>query len=114
MLEYIIVVVSASIGGLMGAIGTYVMVNRLRNKGVFLDIFEDFIDDMVQNEDMQKKIYLLGGIVGSGIRQGVGLTRGKGKMKLEDILMQLVSGYIQKNVLPQPQNAPQEATGFPI
>jgi len=101
MLDWFIIPVSAVIGSLSGVIATYVILRKFQNSDVFIEIFEDFVADLSENPDMQRKVYVIGGILGSGIRQGIGITKGKGKLKLEDIIMQFVSGYIQNKVMPQ-------------
>lgn len=45
---------------------------------------------------MQKKVYVLGALLGNGIRQGVGINAKGGKLKIMDIVTQGISGFIQQ------------------
>lgn len=100
------IIVSSVIGVLSGVIGTYAMLRMAKNKGFFLDIFEDFIYDIADNEDLQKKVYLIGGLLGSGVRQGVGIGKKGGKLSLENLVMQFIQGYIAPKVLGQVPGGP--------
>lgn len=101
MLDSIIVFLSAVIGSLSGVVGAYVMLKKYGKSDVFIEILEDFVTDLSENAEMQKRIYIIGGILGNGIRQGVGIGKTKGKFKLEDLIMQVIGGYIQNKVMPQ-------------
>ena len=82
---------------LMGFLGATIALKRYANSSKFLDIFEDIFDEIATNEDIQKKIYSLGGLLGSGIRQGVGIGKRGGKMSFQDLAMQFISGFLEKS-----------------
>ena len=66
MFEYI---VSGIIGALTGALCTYVIAKRMIKP---LEIAEDLIDYIVTDVEMQKKVFLIGNLLGNGIKSGVG------------------------------------------
>ena len=77
----------------------------------FLDSEEcdNIIEGLVSSEKVQKALYTAGGLIGSGASQGLGLQKGSGKMKLQDIAIGLIAGFMQqKGLLPQ-QQAPAQA-----
>lgn len=73
---------TVAISGVM----TYVIIKKTVSINYILEISDVLLDEFTQNTDMQKKVYLLGVLLGNGIKQGTGLSKGKGKFKLEDLL----------------------------
>lgn len=83
MLEAIAVsAVTVLIGGLM----TYVIVKKSVNPNVILEFSDILLDEIATNTDMQKKVYILGVLLGNGIKSGIGLQKGKGKFSMEDLI----------------------------
>ena len=76
----------------------------------FLDSEEcdNVIEGLVSSEKVQKALYTAGGFIGSGAAQGLGLQKGTGKMKLQDIVIGLATGFMQRQgILPQQQEPTQ-------
>lgn len=71
---------------------------------------ENLVKNVVNDEELQKMVYQVGGLIGSGIRGGAGIDLGKGgKFKWQDALVQLGAQYFQKvinNPSPSPPSAP--------
>lgn len=83
MIESILIsALTMACGGLM----TYVIGKKLTSTNRILDISDVLIDEITQNAEMQKKLYLVGVLIGNGIKAGVGLSKGRGKFKLEDLI----------------------------
>ena len=83
MFESILIsAVTVAIGGLM----TYVIIRKTVNINYILEISDVLLDELTQNTEMQKKVYLLGILLGNGIKTGIGLTKGKGKFKMDDLI----------------------------
>lgn len=85
------------IGELIGVIGlllfpicTYVIAKRLKN-----DAIDDILGYLESDEGL-KYIYKLGVVAGSGIRQGIGISKGKGKFNLEAIVGEAIGGFAQQ------------------
>jgi len=56
------------------------------------------IDDVLgylESEEGLKYVYKLGVVAGSGLRQGIGLSKGKGKFSLEGVVMEAVGGFVE-------------------
>lgn len=70
------------ISGLM----TYVIIKKTVNINYILEISDVLLDEFTQNTEMQKKVYILGVLLGNGVRQGIGINKGKGKFKFEDLV----------------------------
>jgi len=94
--------VNGAIAIASSAIGTYV------GARLTMRYMEDKLFSYIQTEEFKSILYQVGGLVANGAKNGFGLNA-KGKMKLEDIGMQLLAGFLQKYM---PQTQPQETTGF--
>jgi len=71
-----------------------------------LEKVEDIVDGLLSNEENQKKLFALGGLIGQGIKTGVGINpRTSGKFKFQDIITQIIGGYL--GLGQQQQNQPQ-------
>lgn len=64
------------------------------------DIVDESLDRLVNEPEMQKRLYLAGVIVGQGIKQGIGIQGKGGKFKFENIIGQAIGAVLQ-NVIPQ-------------
>lgn len=53
----------------------------------------------LQTEQAAKLLYQVGGIIASGAKSGFGLTQKTGKFKMDDMIGQLIGGFIQKKFL---------------
>ena len=76
-----------------------------------MDKIDLILSNMVNDVEMQKKVYLLGTLLGSGIAKGSGI-QGSGKFKLEDVIAQGASAFIG-NMFRQPQQTPQQGGSLP-
>jgi len=69
----------------------YVWRKSVGNRDFFLEIFTDIVNEATTNEDLQKKLYLAGAIVGNGLKSGLDLPNllkgGKGGwFRIEDVI----------------------------
>ena len=89
--------------------------NYLTNK--FNDFIMDFLNDAVQDEQFQKNLYIVGGLVSQGAKAGLGIGSKGGKLKFTDILMQVGAQFaqslIEKN-LPSASPAGSNMSGYPL
>lgn len=88
------IVVGCIIGSLCGIIGTYAILKKHFKP---LEITEDLIDFIVSDVEMQKKVFLLGAILGNGIKSGIGLNPRKGKFRFEDLIGMALQQFFLKN-----------------
>lgn len=108
MHEYIFVMLGTAV---ISGITTYIVGKRLLRetktdlKQQILDVTPDLIDFLlgevehyIASPEGAKVIYSIGGLIGNGAKQGLGLTSGRGKFKFEDILAQIAGGFIQRYV----------------
>ena len=77
-----------------GFFGMYIASKHLVNSHFFMQILDDLFDEAMNNEVFQKRIYVIGALLGNGIKQGVGLSPSRGKMKFQDIITQAIAGMI--------------------
>jgi hypothetical protein len=83
---------------------------------VILDESITYVINKAQTDkEFQTKLYVIGGILGQGIREGVGLQKGgPQKFKIGDLVMQFLSGGMK---LPfggeQPAQRPQQSSNMP-
>jgi hypothetical protein len=92
-------------GALCGGLATYVMGKRLLSDDKILDKLDMILEEYSTNEDSLKKLYTIGGILGKGLRDGVGIDRliPKKKGGLEGFLMDLAGSFIRDKIGGQPQ-----------
>lgn len=90
MLQNILI---SAITVLIGGFTTYVIIRKTININYILEISDILLDEIATNTEMQKKIYVLGVILGNGIKQGIGITKGKGKFKLDDLIGMGISHF---------------------
>ncbi len=76
-----------------------------------MDKIDLVLSNMVNDVEMQKKVYLLGTLLGSGIAKGSGI-QGSGKFKLEDVITQGASAFIG-NMFKQPSQREQTQGALP-
>ena len=89
MFESILAILfSGVISGLIVLIGGHFIIKKYTNTDVLLDISEELLDEIATNKPLQERLFLLGAIIGKGVRSGVGMG-GKGKFKIEDVLAML-------------------------
>jgi hypothetical protein len=93
------IVATGIVGALSGILGTYALARHTFSDDKILEKVDLLLSEVAQNEEMQKKVYLVGGILGKGIRDGTGIANlvpGSGKRKggLEGIVMELIGGFI--------------------
>jgi hypothetical protein len=86
---------------LWGIIGAYV---RHKIKGLhaeMLEIVEESIENLLKavetDKEMQQKIYVLGGILGQGVKAGLGMGAGKSSSKfgVGDMIMRFIGNKLE-------------------
>jgi len=103
--------------GVMGFLGGFLSVfyafYKLENSTILEDSLHSFVDSLANNEESQKFLYQIGGIIGAGVKGGVGLdtaTRSRGgRFKWQDLALNLASEFIGKtlqNPAPSPEPLP--------
>jgi hypothetical protein len=73
-----------------------------------LQLSGDLIKEVSENQELQQSLYTIGGIIGSGVKGGVGLeltTKRGGKLRLEDIALQLIGQWFSSRS-PSPSPTP--------
>lgn len=106
----------------IGFLGAYLALKKFKNDLDITEYLDDLLVEISDNTDMQKRLYLIGGLVGQGIKSGVGLNVKGGKMKMDDIATQLLGGFAnmlmqgmaQKQAQNQPQTGQQGVIGEPL
>jgi hypothetical protein len=92
MLEQIAYLV---IGAIMSAFTTIVIIKLTVNSNKIIEISQDFLDEIAVNTELQRKIYILGVLLGNGIRSGIGIGGKGGKFKFEDVIGQGLATLFQ-------------------
>lgn len=97
MSELAVLVGSGAVGSLCGVLGAYAMIRKYANTEAILNIVQELLEEVATNTELQNRIYMIGGILGTGIKNGIGLPgSGKGKFKLEDTIGLLVQSFLPK------------------
>jgi hypothetical protein len=88
--------VSATLGAFLGGIITYgILKNTLKTEKI-LTIIDEILNEIQDNNEFQRKIYMLGGLLGNGIKSGIGLATPRGKFRWEDLAAALFSQFFAK------------------
>lgn len=94
------VFLSALIAGLLLLMAAYVLAKRyvetLKNTLIQQVVDEGIngLTDWINTEEGQKTFYTIGGLIGNGARQGMGIAKGGGKTGLLDVVLQLGSQFL--------------------
>lgn len=85
-----------AIGCFGGGIFTYVILKRTMSDAKICEKLHMILEEVAENPEMHEKIYLLGGILGKGLRDGIGIEKliPKRKGGLEGIIMDLIGGFV--------------------
>lgn len=95
-MELYVYILMGIVGFLTGAGGAAFALKRWANDEKFVEICDFLLTEVTENVEWQKRFYVIGGLVGNGIRKGVGIGKTGGKFKIEDVLGQVVSSFINK------------------
>jgi hypothetical protein len=89
--------IGATLGAFLGGIITYgILKNTLKTEKI-LTIIDEILNEIQDNNEFQRKIYMLGGLLGNGIKSGIGLSTPRGgKFKWEDLAAALFSQFFAK------------------
>ena len=98
--------ITASIGCVLGSM---LYVKHMTSQEKIMEIADKLLTEFSTNTESQKKIYTIGGIIGNGVRAGVGIGGKSGKFKMEDLFGQVISGFVGK-MLPGGMQQEQQQT----
>lgn len=98
MLDIYIQILISALTVLIGLLGMVLILKRYANSDRFIDIFEDLLEEVAQNEPLQKQIYSIGGLIGSGVRAGVGIGKKGGKMSVQDLIVDIAGQYFRNKL----------------
>ena len=88
---------------------TYFVAKKVANDTI--NNVKDDVFDYLQTENGAKMLFGIGAMLGNGIKSGVGITKGTGKFKWQDIIGQIASQFIMSKLPMQPQQE-QQQQGF--
>ena len=81
-----------------------------------LDIIDEILQSSLENvikrfnedEEMQKSLYQIGGILGQGVKGGMGISTPKsGRFKWQDLVAELAGQWFQKTMINNPSPPPE-------
>jgi hypothetical protein len=93
-------IIEPMLGGAIGCFGgglfTYVILKRTMSDEKICQKLHMLLEEVAENPEMHEKIYLIGGVLGKGLRDGIGIEKliPKRKGGLEGIIMDLVGSFI--------------------
>lgn len=92
-IELLTIAIVSLIAGLSGFIGATYALRRFN----YYEVFVDFIDSLLVDEQNMAKVYGLGQILGRGVSQGVGLGKPSTKQgKIFGLPSEIVLPFIQQ------------------
>lgn len=95
-------ILTVCISVLCGAVATYVIIKKLVNP---IDLTEEIVNFIVSDEEMQKKLVLIGALIGNGIKTGIGLNPKSGKYKFEDLISQVLASFFLPKITGEAQTS---------
>ncbi len=97
-------IISGLIVGASLLIGLYSIIKSNILNIKILEILSDFLDDVSRNEEMAKKLYMVGAILGNGVVSGTGIQKKGGKFGIQDLIVQALGSWLNKssNEMPAP------------
>lgn len=101
MLEYM---VSGAISGVTVLIGLYVILKSNVFHDRIIEIMTTFVIEVGNNEEIQKSMYIIGGLLANGVKGGVGLKSG-GKTKPMDLIISMLVEKFVPTVMAENQKA---------
>jgi hypothetical protein len=111
MSELIVPTIGTLLGCFSGGIFTYIMAKRMLSDEKILDKLDMILDEYTHDENSMRKIYMVGGILGKGLRDGMGIDRMLPKKKgvgLEGLIFDLLGNVIGKRFGVQQEEQPQQ------
>lgn len=99
-------VVTGIIGALSGSIGAYVIAKRFVSPDKIVEFIDVGLEAVTNDTELQKKVYVMGVILGNGIKTGIGLKGGKTNLK--DVIGMGIAQFISRAFGGQPQQAQTE------
>lgn len=111
MVKVIELIVSAMLCGVT-LLSTYFMGKRMLKNAI--SEVEDLVYSLPQNEEGAKVLYSIGSLIGSGIRSGVGLQKGRGKFSFQDLIGQVIGNWVQGQLPQGPQQGQPKALIGPL
>lgn len=96
------IILSGAISGIIGAIATYLILRKIVADTVF-NLKEELFDlkTLGNNEDFQKFVYSIGGLIGKGARTGIGMDR---KLNPKDVFLNMAIDWWQGRKQPGSQD----------
>jgi hypothetical protein len=102
-MEIVEIVLYCVLGGVSGLLGSLTAL-WVANKYMFSDekimkTGDIMLEYLSSTEEGQKKLYMVGGFIGNGIKAGFGIGKVGGKRKLEDIIVEMGAQWFGKQFL---------------
>ena len=107
------------VGFLSGSLVAILALGVIQKEQILEGIIENFINDLANNEELQKNLYTVGGIIGQGAKAGIGLNlpapaKG-GRFSWQNVLVEIASNFFTKassnpSPSPGPSPSPQPVT----
>jgi len=110
-MDFFEVLAYGAVGFLAGVFTVTYAFWKLEKLTFIEDSLASFLDSLANNEEYQKFLYQIGGIIGAGVKDGVGLdmapkSRG-GRFKWQDMALELATQFIAKSISnPSPSPGP--------
>ena len=83
-------------GFLSGSLAMIAGIYYLKKTSFIEETIENVITDLGRDEQMQKDLYVIGGILGQGIKGGIGLANTGGRMNLKSLGVSFAAQFLEK------------------
>ena len=108
-MDFIEVLAFGVVGFLSGVLSAMYIIFKLKNDQFFEEIMSNCINSIANDKQLHEDLFLIGGIIGSGIKGGVGLKTSPTRTNLKSIGMELLAQFLERaisNPNPNPPSSP--------
>lgn len=106
-MDLVEVFIMGLIGFLSGALVMVFAYYQLKRSEFLEESLTNFLTTVQNDEELQKALYTIGGIIGQGAKAGFGVAPKTGRFKWQDLIVDLGTQYLQKTIInPSPSPTP--------
>jgi len=100
-----------AVGFLSGSLVVFYALWKLKKDKIIEDLMANFLIDLGSDEELQKTLYQVGGILGQGAKAGIGFNVPRNsKFNLNNFLLEMAGNWFNKSITqastPSPSPAP--------
>jgi len=110
MFETVLDISLSAVMSLISALIVYFLLEKKAEKTIekYKNQLKNEAEQWLNSDNGQKAIYSIGAIIGNGAKAGLGINARSGKFKIENLVGEIASKWIQERFIPQQQQQSQQ------